>query len=219
MTAPANDTEAFRTLTEGAHLLGLSVENEQIARMVTHLEMLIRWQERVNLTSIRGIHDLATLHFLDSLTVFKVITIGEYRRVLDIGTGAGFPGVVMKLVDESMRLTLLDRDPKKIVFLKNLCRELRLEAVEFLNVTLELLLNHPPGDPFDLVISRALLSDSQQLDSLRCLVAQGGSLIRMAGPSLRETDIFLGNFRESARWEGELPYTHMLRRVIRYARI
>jgi 16S rRNA (guanine527-N7)-methyltransferase len=219
MTAPANETEAFLILTEGARLLGLSLQDEQIARMVTHLQMLVRWQERVNLTSIQGIHDLATLHFLDSLTVFKVITIGEQCRVLDIGTGAGFPGVVMKLVDESMGLTLLDRDPKKIVFLKNLCRELRLEAVKFLNFTLEILLDDPPGDPFDLVISRALLSDSTRLDSLQPLVARGGSLIRMAGPSLRETDMILGNFRESASWEGELPGTRILRRVIRYARI
>ena len=219
MTAPANETEASRILTEGVRLLGLSVGHKQIARMVTYLEMLIRWQERVNLTSIRGIHDLATLHFLDSLTVFKVITTGEHRRVLDIGTGAGFPGVVMKIVDESMNLTLLDRDPKKIVFLKNLCRELRLEAVEFLNFTLEVLLDDPPRDPFDLVISRALLSDPKQLDSLQPLIAQRGSLIRMAGPSLRKTDIVLDNFRESASWEGELPGTGTSRRVIRYARI
>jgi 16S rRNA (guanine527-N7)-methyltransferase len=219
MTAPPDRSKAFNILSKGSHLLGLSPGEERIASMVAHLEMLIRWGKRVNLTSIRGVHDLAVLHFLDSLTIFKVVAIGEYCRVLDIGTGGGFPGVVMKIVDQSMRPTLLDRSPKKIVFLKHLCRELGLQGVEFLNIAIESLTDDPRTEPFDLVVSRAVISDPGRWESLAPLVAEGGSLIRMAGPSLRENDVISDNLRETARWEGELPFADVSRKVIRYERI
>jgi 16S rRNA (guanine527-N7)-methyltransferase len=187
--------------------------------MVRHLEMIAQWRPKVNLTAVSDIRDAAVLHAVDSLTLFKVIPRGEGVTLLDIGTGAGFPGVVLLLADPSIKLTLLDRGPKKIVFLKMLAKELGLRRVEFLNLRVEELLENPMGKEFDVIASRAVFADLSRLYGFARLLKQGGLLVRMAGPSARSDDFDLKNFRRASQWTGTLPFSNAGRQVIGYRRI
>lgn len=218
MTALPRDADPFTIIRQGSLVLGLSLDERTINKMIRHLSLLGEWRNRVNLTSVTGARDIAIRHFLDSLTVFKVIPMGQNLRVLDIGTGAGFPGMVMQTVDDSLRVTLMDRDPRKIVFLKHAARDLNLDRVEFFNAPLSALLDNAREPRFDLLISRAFSSDPLLLDRLSVALTPSGSLVRMTGPSSLGGELLLRNFRQSALWEGTLPFSSRFRRVIQYVR-
>jgi len=208
--------DPFHIIKQGAVLLGIPIDDSSVTRMVSYMEMLDSWGDRVNLTSITGVVPMAILHFLDSLTLFRVISRGHGVHLLDVGTGAGFPGLVLRIADSSMTVTLLDRDPRKIVFLKHVARHLELDRVTFLNLDLNTLLKKRPVSQFDLVVSRAFSSDPAVLDALTTLLVPNGSLIRMAGRSSRHRDLRVANCVQSTVWEGVLPYTSTFRRVILY---
>ncbi len=206
-------------IKEGCSLLGISVSDDVVSQMIRHMELLVDWGSRVNLTALNEPRDIVVFHFLDSLTVFKVVPRSCRLSVLDIGSGAGFPGIVMRTVEESIELTVLDRNPKKIVFLKYLARELNFSGVRFLNFQLQELLDGSFTGSFDLAISRAFSSDSNLLNAVHLLLPLGGSLIRMAGPGSVRKTLHLKNFQESSRWEGFLPFSNSFRSVVRYTRI
>jgi len=153
------------------------------------------------------------------LTLFKVVAMGTGHRVLDIGSGGGFPGMVLKEADDSLEITLLDRNPRKIVFLKHVAKELGLSSVTFVNSALERLLERPREYQFDLVVSRAVSSEAAYWDSLHVLVRAGGLLARMAGPPSGAEQPELRNFSCSSVWEGILPFSDRLRRVYLYQRV
>ncbi len=183
--------------------------------MVRHIHLLFEWGKRINLTAIKDPCDIAALHFLDSLTVLKVLPDAPLRMI-DIGTGGGFPGMVVAEARPKLQITLLDRDPKKIVFLKHLAKELTLDSVNFLNIRLEQLRASSESEGFELVMSRAFASDSAILDSFAGILTPGGFLVRMAGPSMSREETPLMNFAEEDRWTGTLPFTNHYRQVILY---
>src|SRR3990172_8233880 len=130
LSQPPDPVEIIR---QGSRLLEIPVTNEAVSKMMRHMELLMEWGSRVNLTALNNPRDIAVFHFLDSLTVFKVVPRGIALRVLDVGSGAGFPGIVMRSADESINLSVVDLNPKKVVFLKHVARELNLSGVRFLN--------------------------------------------------------------------------------------
>ena len=197
----------------------IPVTDEAVSQMMKHLEFLMEWGSRVNLTALKNPRDIAIFHFLDSITVFKVVTQSPVGRVLDIGSGAGFPGIVMRTIEDSIQLSVLDRNPKKIVFLKHVARELNLSGVQFLNIPLQEIMDGSLVESFDVVVSRAFVSDLTLLNILNVLLKPGGSLIRMAGPASAGKHLHLSNFRESSSWQGILPFSTSFRSVIRYTRI
>lgn len=219
MTALLRDADPFTIIGQGSRELGLILDDRAIGKMVRHLNLLREWQSRINLTAITRVRDIAIRHFLDSLTVFKLIPLGRCLRVLDIGTGAGFPGMVLQTADDTLKVTLMDRDPRKIVFLKHVARELELEGLRFLNAPLSSLLEEPPAFGFDLLVSRAFSSDPLLLDRLSTVLEGTGSLIRMTGPASLTEDLTLRNFRETGVWEGMLPFSSRFRRVLQYTRV
>jgi 16S rRNA (guanine527-N7)-methyltransferase len=200
-------------ISEGAKRLGLIVNDDAVAKMLLHMRLIREWNRKVNLTALTDVSEMAVLHFLDSLTVFKVLPRKDLR-ILDVGTGAGFPGFVLRTVEPSLKLTLLDRDTKKIVFLKLAARELDLLGIDFLNKRLEDLFDRPSA--FDLVISRAFSSDLSVLVGFHRLLPEAGYMIRMAGPSSLDEDLQLDHFMLSDMWEGKLPFSDSFRRVILY---
>jgi 16S rRNA (guanine527-N7)-methyltransferase len=218
MTVQHRATDLLRILREGSGSLGVSLGEEVYESMLRHLQLVEKWRTRINLTAISDPVDMVVRHCLDSLTVFKVLPWDSGFRLIDVGTGGGFPGVVLRLADGSLRLTLLDRDPRKIVFLKHLVRELGLSKVAFLNVPLAHLLTATEPGKWDAVVTRAFSSDRQVLDSLHTLVRAGGILVRMEGPRKSEPEGDLTCWRVEAVWEGTLPFSNVFRRVTRYAR-
>jgi 16S rRNA (guanine527-N7)-methyltransferase len=215
MIQPHPPHDPGEIIRQGAEALGIDLTHSAVDAMLLHMRLLHEWRRRADLTALTDPQQVAILHFLDSLTVFQVISRGTESSLLDIGTGGGFPGLVLKIADPSLRLTVLDRNPKKIVFLKYVVHELGIEGVNFLNVRVEEMPDEAHGG-FDVIVSRAVFSDAHVLEGLAGLLRPTGSLVRMAGPaSLQETDDLHG-FRQAAVWEGNLPFTDVLRRVLRY---
>jgi len=203
-------------ITEGSSLLKIRLEAGAVDGMLKHIDLLIYWRKRARLTALNDPAEIAILHVLDSLAVFKVLPHYHDFQVLDIGTGAGFPGMVMAIADPTLKITLMDRDVRKIVFLKYAVKELGLANVTFLNVRLRDLSFMPAPTFFQVVVSRAFSSDPTVVDSLSSLISPGGFLIRMAGPASLKQEFRLKNFCENAVWEGTLPFSNRFRRVLRY---
>jgi 16S rRNA (guanine527-N7)-methyltransferase len=219
MTPQRPLTDPREVLISGSRELGISVRTDAADKMMHYMALLREWNSRVNLTAITYPLEIAVLHFLDSLTVFKVIPLQSGLRILDVGTGAGFPGMVLHIVDESVELTVLDRDTKKIVFLKHLANELGLKRITFLNLPLAQFLSRCADSPYDVVVSRAFSSDSSLLDGFHVALHRNGHLVRMTGPAGKRGDLSLDHFLVSSAWEGTLPFSVKFRRVVLYQRL
>jgi 16S rRNA (guanine527-N7)-methyltransferase len=219
MTRLSRQSDAKKTFIAGCDELGVPIRAGAADDMMRYLDVLRAWNSRVNLTAITEPSEIVVTHFLDSLTVFKVIQPGLGFRILDVGTGAGFPGLVLRVIDPSLELTLLDRNPKKIVFLKHLAQVLGLDRIIFRNAPLQDVLGSGTLSEFDLVVSRAFSSDPVVWNSLSILLKSRGYLIRMAGPAALAEDMQLTDFQVSCLWEGNLPSSDKFRRVVLYQRL
>jgi len=127
--------EAEALLVEGARTLGISLSDRQLDLFRTYYRLLIQWNRRVNLTALTDPLDVYVKHFFDSITVLLAVDASRHSEsdsitLLDVGTGAGFPGLPLRIVHPELRLTLLDSTRKKTDFLRHL-----LEALQFEDVT------------------------------------------------------------------------------------
>jgi 16S rRNA (guanine527-N7)-methyltransferase len=213
MKSQAIPTDTQEILALGADLLGIELSPEALARLVRHLDLVREWNRKINLTAITDPKEMAILHTLDSLTVMKILP-DSVTSIVDIGTGAGFPGLVLRIARDRPSIDLMDKNPKKIVFLKHAANQLDLKRLGFLNLTLKDLLNS--GRIYDLAISRAFSSNPDILNSLFSLVRTGGYLVQMAGPASGAGLPELERFVHVNRWEGQLPFSENFRRVILY---
>lgn len=169
-----------RVLEQGAARLGLSLSGDALASLARYYLLLAEWNERVNLTSVDDWNGVVRTHFLDSLTVAKVITteVPSGGLVVDVGTGAGFPGVPLKIVFPELRLTLVEATGKKVAFLTDLLRELVLTEVEVLHGRAEDLAHEARlRESFDAALARALASMPALVELTLPLVRVGGVLI------------------------------------------
>jgi len=164
-------------LVEGARQLGLSLSPRQIRAFQVYYQELVAWNERFNLTAITGYREVQLKHFLDSLSC--LLAIAEWRggsrppgapshrlalesgslsaRVIDIGTGAGFPGLPLKIVCPRLKLTLLEATRKKVTFLEHIVDLLGIKGVEIIHGRAEEWGRKPAyREGFDLVLARAL---------------------------------------------------------------
>ena len=119
-------------LVEEAVRLGLALSENQIEQFEVYYRELTDWNRRMNLTSITGREEVWVNHFLDSLTVVPAIGPEKEARVIDVGTGAGFPGLPVKIALPEIRLTLLEATTKKTDFLKHNVGQLGLQGVEII---------------------------------------------------------------------------------------
>lgn len=122
-----------KLLVTGAEELELNLNNRQIDNFLDYLDILRNWNQKMNLTAIDDPEEIVIKHFLDSISCASVIDLTANERIIDLGTGAGFPGIPLKILYPQLELTLLDSTKKKITFLKNLARELNLKGIEFIH--------------------------------------------------------------------------------------
>ena len=162
-------------LTAGLTELGLPTD--AIPTLERYADMLVEKNKVMNLTAITEPADIATLHFLDSAAL---LTVADFRdkAVADVGTGAGFPGLPLRIVDPSIRLTLLDAQNKRVEFLKEVCGDLGLEDVECVHARAEEFAADR-RESFDLVTSRAVAALPLLCELCLPLVNVGGSFISM----------------------------------------
>lgn len=167
-------------LAEGFAELGLTPDERAFERYEKYCEYLEEKNKVMNLTAITGETEVARLHFLDSAALLKYVKT-EGRKVIDVGTGAGFPGLAMKIAQPDMELTLLDSLNKRIAFLSETCELLELSGVSCIHARAE---EVPPEfrEGFDLAVSRAVSYLPQLCELCLPLVKVGGIFAAMKGP-------------------------------------
>lgn len=167
-------------IIEGARKLGIETAESAAAAFAVHAAELVKWNRKINLTSITLPRDIAVKHFLDSLAPARFIP--ENARLLDIGSGGGFPGIPLKVLKPSLTVLLIDGVRKKANFLKHVLRTLKLERIQARQVRAENLVEDPAfSNSFDVVISRALSSLTVFVDLAMPLLAAQGIIIAMKG--------------------------------------
>jgi len=169
------DAHARSLLEAGAAELGIALDATQIERMLTLLDLVVEWNQKFNLTAITEPVAMVQKHLLDSLTVQRWIG-GPF--VTDIGTGAGFPGLPLAIVNPTMRFTLIDSTAKKIRFVEHAVQELGLEQVTAVCSRAEA---WKPSQRSLTVVSRALGSIPDFVRNAGHLVAHSGRLLAMKG--------------------------------------
>ena len=165
-------------------LLGIRLTNSQLNALSLYEQELLAWNTRYNLTAISDPDQVAIKHFLDSLTCLLVMREKTFNRVIDIGTGAGFPGLPLKIVCPSIQLTLVDSVGKKVDFCNHIVKTLGLEGVEVIQERAENIgkkTNY--REQFDWAIARAVAAMSVLAEYLLPLVYVGGSMLAMKGES------------------------------------
>lgn len=162
--------------------IGLAINETAEMLFNRYLEELLYWNQRINLTRIVEPEDIVIKHFYDSLTCLKVLNLSPGEPVLDVGSGAGFPGIPLRIL-QPIKLTVLDSSQKKVKFLQNLCSKLGFTNVEAIHGRAEDLGRTPQfREKFSVVVARAVA----RLDILAelCLpfVAIGGEFLAQKGP-------------------------------------
>ena len=171
-------------LAEGLSTLGLSCDEEMLRRFRLYYEALEESGRVMNLTAIHGEEDVAHLHFLDCAALLSTADFRN-KTVFDIGTGAGFPGLVLKICNPSIRLTLLDSLDKRVVFLRSTCNSLGFSDVSCLHARAEEAVIQW-REAADIVTSRAVASLNVLSELCLPYVKEGGVFIAMKGPAFDE---------------------------------
>jgi 16S rRNA (guanine527-N7)-methyltransferase len=183
---------------EGAEAFGIRLNETQVAAFDLFLRELLKWNQKINLTAIRSGKGIVLKHFLDSLSAFPYLS--RTVSLLDIGSGAGFPGIPLKIVHPSLEITLIDSVRKKVDFQRHIIRMLGLKGTEAIHGRIQdkEILRCMTGR-FDAVISRAF-SDLQTLLLLAFpFLKKGGILLAMKG-ELEKEEIRLFSKGEDTRY-------------------
>ena len=165
--------------------LGINLSEIQLKQFYNYINLLIEWNEKINLTAITEPDEVILKHFVDSLTIAKYIPDGT--KIVDVGTGAGFPGIPLKIYRQDIEITLLDSLQKRINFLNEVIRELNLEKIETVHSRVEDFgKDKMYREKFDIATSRAVANLSTLSEYLLPLVKVGGKVISMKGSLIEE---------------------------------
>ncbi len=167
-----NKEEFVQALKE----INIEITDDQLNQLDKFYHLMIEWNEKINLTRITEEKDVYLKHFYDSLTLNKVVNLKEVKTLCDVGTGAGFPGVVLKIVFPNLKVTLIDSLLKRVNYLNEIIKELGLDNIEAI---------HSRGEDykgsFDIVTSRAVANIEKLVDYTMHLVAKDGVFVAMKG--------------------------------------
>lgn len=162
-------------LTAGLAAIGLHLDRDTQRRMLEYIALIEKWNRIYNLTAIREAEKMVSHHLLDSLVVARHV---RAKHLLDVGSGAGLPGIPLALVDPDMQVTLLDSNHKKFAFLNQAVIELKLRNAE---VRAERVESWQTQDKFDVIISRAFSDMAEFVRMTRHLLGSGGTFAAMKG--------------------------------------
>lgn len=166
--------------------IGVNLNDKQLEQFNKYYEILIDWNNKLNLTRIIEPEEVAVKHFADSLTLLKYYDIPQNAKVIDVGTGAGFPGIPLKIARPDINLTLLDSLNKRLVFLKEVCNYIGIEADIVHSRAEEGGKNPVYREKFDVAVSRAVARLNVLSEYCLPFVKINGVFIAMKGPDLSE---------------------------------
>lgn len=165
--------------------INVDITDEQISKFYKYMELLIEWNNKMNLTAITEPNDIILKHFIDSITIEKNIKNGA--KLLDVGTGAGFPGIPLSIIRNDLKITLMDSLNKRINFLDEVIKENNLNNVDTIHSRAEELgRNKDYREQFDVVTSRAVAALDVLLEYMLPFVKVGGYCICMKGSNIEE---------------------------------
>ena len=170
--------EFFIKMQEKSKDLGVRFFVEQQEQFFEYMKLLIKWNERMNLTAITDPDEIILKHFIDSITILKEIK--DDSKLVDVGTGAGFPGIPLSIMNPTLKITLVDSLNKRLIFLQEVVKELKLKNVEIIHARAEELgQNKEYRESFDVATSRAVANLSTLSEYLIPLVKINGKVISM----------------------------------------
>ena len=180
------ELEEFKEeLLKKSKMINIELNEEQINQFYTYMKMIQEWNEKINLTAILEPKEMILKHFIDSMTILDKIK--ENDRVVDVGTGAGFPGIPIKIAKTNTDVVLLDSLNKRINFLNNIIEMLNLDKIQTVHARAEEFgSNVKYRECFDVAISRAVAPMNILLEYLLPTVKVGGVCICMKGPDIEE---------------------------------
>ncbi len=165
--------------------LSIMFNEEQYKKFYKYMNLLLEWNEKINLTAITNKEDIILKHFIDSLTISKYID--KNSKLIDVGTGAGFPGIPIKIYRDDLEITLLDSLNKRVNFLNEVIKELKLENIVAIHGRAEEIgRNKKYREYFDVATSRAVANLSTLSEYLVPFVKEDGIIISMKGDNIEE---------------------------------
>ena len=201
--------------------LGINVTSLELDKLEKYYDLLVEWNEKINLTAITLKKDVYLKHFYDSLTINKIIDLSEIDTLCDLGTGAGFPGIVLKIFFPQLKLTLVDALNKRIKFLEIVVNELSLDNVTLVHERAEEY-GKENRECFDIVTARALSSFPILLEYGIPLLKINGHLIAMRGLNDSNDGINALNVLNSKinkTIEFKLPYENSVRTLVNIVKL
>ena len=175
-----------KELKSKASQIDIILEEKQIKSFYKYMNLLLEWNEKMNLTAITEPNEVILKHFVDSLTISKLLEKG--KSVIDVGTGAGFPGIPLSIVNNE-NITLLDSLNKRITFLEEVINSLELKNIKAVHARVEeFAKNNKEREMYDIATSRAVAPLNVLLEYLLPLVKVGGRCICMKGSNTEEID-------------------------------
>ncbi len=165
--------------------IDIDITDKQVEKFFSYMNLLIEWNQKINLTTIIEPKEIIIKHFVDCGTILKYLKDGE--NIIDIGTGAGFPGIPVKILNENLNVTLVDSLNKRINFLSEVCNALNLENVQLIHSRAEdLAKNNDYREKFDKSVSRAVANLSTLSEYDLPFIKKGGKMIAMKGFEIDE---------------------------------
>lgn len=174
-------------LESGLNELGIIIDDIKIGKFQKYKDLLIEWNKNINLTAIEDEKEIYIKHFIDSVSCLTTGYIKDRDKIIDVGTGAGFPGIPINMILENVNLTLLDSLNKRINFLKEVCKSTELKNVEFVHGRAEDFgqkLDY--REKYDIATARAVAGLPILLELCVPFIKVGGYFVCLKGPSLDE---------------------------------
>ena len=170
-------------MIELARMINDELTEDQVENFFKYMNLLLEWNEKINLTAITDVDDIILKHFIDSMTVLKYIE--KDKSIIDVGTGAGFPGIPIAIMREDVKITLLDSLNKRINFLNEVCSELKINNIETIHGRAEEAgRNKQYREKYDISVSRAVANMTTLSEYLIPFVKVGGICICMKGSEI-----------------------------------
>lgn len=197
-------------LQQGIQKLGLEIDADTQQKLIDYLKLMIKWNKAYNLTAIRELDSMVIRHLLDSLSILPYI---DASPVLDVGTGAGLPGIPLALCRPDYQFVLLDSNGKKTRFLTQAKIELAIDNIEVIHSRIE---DYQPGNSFEIITCRAFAALNTILDRTQHLVTSTTRIMAMKGkeamPELAE------GYRQQNVYKLQVPWLDEERHLIEITR-